>query len=266
MDKNELEIIDDNRVAKVLNLDEFRNLLLNDCDEQLSFSGDLSDFYLRIPNFIRKLSNIDPTGALGYLDGLLTDNKAKREQERLHMALHYMYQTFLEFGNEMKQFMEKDKYKASIVTELYFEKSKESYQEEKVNYLKLVWINSILNYERKLDEKEYVFQLVSSLSVDQIRVIKVVYKGVEEKISIFGEQTEDETELCLLVKEISQSLNLDNTYTQQICTDLHGRGLLRYPRGGFINGEPAAFLTTSIVELLNIYLNETDADDMKIVR
>lgn len=255
MDKENLAVTHE-KDSKVLSLQEFKDGILNYNDENATKIDKVSDLYDKVPDFIKKLTNFDPTGIASYFDGLLSDNKAKREQDRILTAMWGMYHAFIVCGNQLKEHIEQDKVQYSMLTELYLEKAKGSIQQDKIQYFTNIWINSIFNINREFNEKEYVFQLVSTFTLDQIEIIKVVYDGVKAKnINNIGQPLEDETDICISVKEISEKLDLGDIYIQQLCTDLYGRGIFRYPRGAFINSEPDHFLPTGVVELLNMYLS-----------
>lgn len=241
--------------AKVISFEEFKSIILNDKDS--SGINKISDMYAKIPNVIRKTTNLDPTGIASYFDGLLSDNKAKREQDRILTAIYGMYNAFIQYEIQLKENIERDKEQYLDITELCLEKAKDSFQKEKIKYFVNIWANSIFNIDRTFSEKECVFQLISNLTVDHIKIIKVVYDEMKHKKSIEGHNfnSENETGICVSAKEIEEKLKLNGVYIQQICTDLQGRGMLRYPRGGIIVVEPTNFLTTTIVELLDLYIS-----------
>lgn len=257
--EDENSIISYNEQSNLPSFEEFKKFILNGENGNNTFVDELSDTYSKIPNIFRKLTSFDPTGIASYFDALLSDNKAQREQDRIIYAIYTMCDAITKHRKQLREHIEKDKIMYCNITELYLEKSKESIQEEKIGYYNRVWLNGILQSERQFTEKEYIFQLISNLTIDQILIIRTVYDNVKIKIKNIGQATEDETGICVSVEEISLQLNLNVPYVQQMCTDLHGRGLLRYPKGALINSEPSHFLFTSIVDLIDTYIQEPDS-------
>ena len=56
-----------------------------------------------------------------------------------------------------------------ILSDVYLDIGMRSYQLEKIEYLKNIFVNSIIDYDRELDEKISMFSLLDSLTISQIR-------------------------------------------------------------------------------------------------
>ena len=109
-------------------------------------------------------------------------------------------------------------------------------------------INSIHN----LEEEEYIFDLLASMRLEEISVLKIVYA----KFSLDSPPFVD-------VSEIARALNIDLAHVQQICITLEGKGLLHHDNSldtWVGHNLPTRFATNEYVRILVKYIMEPRFD------
>ena len=233
--------------------EEFKDMVLN-YNEKENIIDKVADKYDQIPTIFKVFKNFDPTGIASSIDDILSENKAKREQNNILLASYYMFQSI----NNLQAEIEKDKQQFSNLTEIYFQKSKESYQEDKIKYYRNIWFNGIINTERTFNEKEYVFELISTLSFDQIRVLKYLSEKLQANMDNSLKSKGSYTHAPIFINEFAQTAGLEVSYVQQICINLEGKGLLHTGLAPISNAGPQRFLTTDFAGVVIKYLNEPD--------
>lgn len=162
--KNEGNIIKKSLYRDFISFEEFKSAFLGSIDAK-AIVDSIADKYNEIPSYLKALKNFDPTGIISSIDDVLTENRAKREQERMLEALYYMLQKTKIHEVILRESIKYQQEQFYILTEQYFEKSKESYDKEKVKYFSQVWLTGIIDKENTIDEKIYVFKIISSLSM-----------------------------------------------------------------------------------------------------
>ncbi|MDI6789814.1 MAG: hypothetical protein QME44_03890, partial [Thermodesulfobacteriota bacterium] len=230
-----------------LTFEEFKEKIARS-GESRSLMGRASDRYDKIPSLIRTIQNIDPTGIAGAIDQALSDNKARREQENIMRALYALYKAICYLGSRQTE-IEYNYQGVSDLTYLYFEKSQESYDDRKIEYYKNIWMNGLISSEETLEEKAYVFNVVSSLSVDEISVLSHMAK---KQMHIEFQKRQPVT-----VDDVAQELNVSSHLSQQLCIGLAGKGLLHdHGLGRFDYKGPVNFVITDYVKLISKYLTK----------
>jgi hypothetical protein len=242
MKKNELMI----SLGGTLSFEEFKNKIA--CMEGAETLIDkASDLYDRIPSLIRTIQNFDPTGITASIDQILSDNKAKREQENIMRALYALYEAIIYLGNRQEELDLSVRQNVTDLTYLYFEKSQESYDIRKIEYYRNIWLNGLTSHDESLEEKAYVFNIVSTLSIDEILVISFM-AGKQEQVD-FQERRP------VTVNDVAQQLNFSVHRSQQLCIGLAGKGLLHdYGLGRTDYEGPLNFVITDYVLLISKYL------------
>lgn len=223
-----------------LTFDEFKKKI-TELKEYSSIIDKASDLYDKTPILIKAIQNFDPTGIAGAIDQVLSDNKAKREQENLTQALYELYKAIIWLGKKQLQLDSSIEQHVPDLTSLYFEKSKESYDTQKIGYYKNIWLNGVLSDKETLEEKAYVFNIVSSLSVDEILVLSL----------LAGKQARHDFQKRepLTIKDIADQNHLSTQRSQQLCIGLAGKGLLHdYGLGRWDYDEPFKFVITDYVK------------------
>ena len=238
-----------------MTVEEFKELILNP-NTKSNLIDRAADGYNKIPNAIRVLKNFDPTGILSTVDDFLMANKAEREQAMIIEAMYCLYQYLLDFGKNIKNAMESNKQESCALTELYFQKSRENFQVEKIRYFRNVWYSSINDYEKSFDEKQNIFELLSSLTLDQIKMLKYIYDQIEGTV-FNGVKTFDfNTTSPIGMETFATENNLKYAYVQQNCISLQGKGLLHPGAGTYISFQARSFIPSEYVNILIEYLND----------
>jgi len=178
-----------------------------------SILDNAADSYDRWPSVIRALKNFDHSGFVGYVADVLMDNKAKRNEMQLREVLYHLCLAIYELErkiNTTKLEIDRIKPQMPILSDVYLDTGMRSYQIEKIEYLKNILVNSIIDYDRELDEKISIFNLLDSLTISQIRA--AIFVNVNYRI--------------MKLEEIAHELGVENAYARQICMSLNGMGLL----------------------------------------
>jgi len=160
-----------------------------------------------VPDELSSLpSSIDPTGIISILFSGINAYKAKRQYENLKYCIAYLIHKSRQYDRRIEPKTEED----WAITIMYFERCLEAYQKEKISIFYNIWINSIFKTESALDEKAHAFNLATSLTLDQIKVFKIVYHNQGD----------------MSVNELAKKLGTDVPYARQLCNSLGGIGLL----------------------------------------
>jgi vesicle coat complex subunit len=176
-----------------------------------------------VPKSVQLLANLDPTGIASTINQCLVENKARSEQENILYAIYCCWKSISEYEDRFRSL--ENEYlgqQGPELMNLYFENCKNTYNRKKINFFRNVWVNGMTKDDRDLDEKAYVFDLVASLTLDQIIVLRHIYKN-----------TTNETD-TLNLAYIAKELKINEARAQHLCTNLQSRGLLqiRYQTGG----------------------------------
>lgn len=194
--------------------EEFKALCLTDASYK-SILDKLADGYDKIPMLLRLLNNLEPTGIMScFVDGL-SELKAKRNEEKLWKTIYELFKAvyFIDqkLGKINPQYLESQ---VIALTEMYFDHSMKSYQLEKIEIFRNAFVQGVIDYDKTLDEKENIFNLIISLTVEQIRILEFCYKlPHNENYLIYS-------------TNIAKELQLTESYVLQLCSNLIGRGLL----------------------------------------
>lgn len=206
-----------------------------------------SDRYEKLPIIIRAIQNLDPTGISGAIDQVLSNNKAKREQENLMHALYAFYEAILYLGNKQAVLDSSINQQLSELTYLYFQKSQETYDNRKIEYYKNIWINGVISNVETLEEKAYVFNIVSSLSIDEIILLASMVR--RQGLHTFRDREP------MTINDVAGQLGFTTHRSQQLCIGLSGKGLLHdYGLGRYDYAGPVKFVITDYVMLISKYL------------
>lgn len=204
-------------IVQFPSLEEFKASCSKDASYK-SVSDKLADSYDKLPRSIRLLKNLDPTGGfISYFADTLSEIKAERNEEKLwktlyelFKALHIIYQ---KQGKINPEYFESQ---VIALTEMYFDHSMRAYQIEKIEILKNAFVGGVLDYNKTLDEKENIFNIVSSLTIEQICILKYCYDNKDKYPPPHGIQ----------ISVMAHELKLSESYVDQLCLNLEGKGLL----------------------------------------
>ena len=178
-----------------------------------SFLSKTADSYNTIPSVIKALKNFEPFGVSGFVADVLADNIAERKEKQLRDVLYYYCLAICEIKQKISELeidIDRIKPHFSVFSDVYLDTGMRSYQQEKIEYIKNILVNGIVDYDRDLDEKITMFSLLDSLTISQLRA--AIYVNGKFRI--------------MKVEEIAQELGLEITYARQLCMSLNGMGLL----------------------------------------
>lgn len=193
---------------------EFKDLSLSE-EPAVSALDRFADIFDKLPLPIKLLKNFDPTGGFisSFVDAL-SEIKAKRNEEKLWKTLYELFKA-LSILEKNSVSLNPEYFESQVValTEMYIDRSMNSYQLKKIEIFRNAFIGGVFEYDRDLNEKENIFNIISSLSLEQIHILKFIYDNR------FNSNTVDKE---MIVRE----LRLTEPYVQQLCNDLIGKGLL----------------------------------------
>jgi hypothetical protein len=156
-----------------------------------------------------------------------------------------MGQALMRYGEKIKDIESREQ--LPLLTESYFEFCRNAYQESKIQFFRNIWLNGILRREKSFDEKIEVFELVASLTEEQIKTLKYIYyqqAGIEFK-----------QRKPAHIDELATALAVDRNRAQQICISLQGRGMLHdYGIGRYGYPGPVQFVMTDFLIILVSYI------------
>jgi hypothetical protein len=207
--------------------------------------------YEKTPASVLALTNLIPV--LPALTAYLSYHIAEREKNNLLIALCELQKNYTQISNLLSNL--DDDYVEQQGPELmnmYFEHCKNTYNRERIKFFRNVWINGMIKGDRDLDEKAYVFDLVASLTLEQIIVIRHIYKNSSDKSN------------NVRVEDIAKELKIEKTRAQHLCISLQGQGLLQVmgPMGAHIGGGYGSlgdvFRMTEYVKDVVSYMMEPD--------
>lgn len=229
-----------------LTFEEFKQIVF---PKSLYISDKVADAYGSLPTLIKSLSNLDPTGITAYFTQILNENQTQRENENISYAL---YQLFLALSKIKAESINREQFPA--LSYLYLEHSKQAYRKSKIELLRNIWFNGIIDKKDSLEIKANIFNLLSTLTEDDVRILKLIH---EKQNSIPYKDRKG------ISKDfIAEELKIDADYTQQLCIALQGKGLLFDANIGWMdynqglaNG-PCNFSMTNYVLVLAEYFKD----------
>lgn len=232
--------------------DDFKKIV--ESSYPTSMSDIIADKYDEVvPKSVQLLANLEPTGIASTINQSLVENKARREHENILYAIYWCRKSILQHRdilcNLEKGYLEQQ---GPELMNLYFEHCKKTYKKEKIEFFRNVWINGMIKGDRDLDEKAYVFDLVASLTLEQIIVIRHIYKNSSDNSN------------NVRVEDIAKELKIEKTRAQHLCISLQGQGLLQVmgPMGAHIGGRYGSlgdvFRMTEYVKDVVSYMMEPD--------
>jgi predicted transcriptional regulator len=233
-----------------LSYDEFKPMIL---ETDLAESGLLdkaADSYDKIPSYIRAIQNIDPTGIASTIGQLLSENKAKREQDNIIRAIYNLNLAIQKYSEQLTNLEEK--YFSEQVPSLtykYFELSKRTFESQKIEFFRNIWLNGLINTDKQSGEKASIFELAGILTSDEILALKIFYD--EQHVLEFKDRKPTH------IEKIAKVLNVEISYAQQISMSLQSRGLLLdYGIGKYGYKGPINFVLTDYAKLFAEYITE----------
>ncbi len=197
--------------------------------------------------FLPILSLIEPLSA-SILTGLNAFN-SRRERDNIEDALARIIIVLRDHNSMIKCFLDQcsEEY-IKIQLFMYLEHSMRTLQKKKIEIFCNIWTNSVIRPIHNLEEEEYIMDLIASMRLEEITVLKIVY----DKYSLDSPPFVD-------ISEIARALNIDLAHAQQICISLQGKGLLHpdtsseLVAGDFV---PTRFATNEYVRILVQYIME----------
>jgi len=232
-----------------LSFEEFK-ARVRESDSAKSAFDKTAEFYDRIPLFIRVLQNFDRTGLASAIDQILTEKQAESEQDNILRAIHALYQALCWHSQELLRLEQSYlSQQGPMLTYSYFEHCKRTFHPSKIELFRNVWFNGLVNVDRRPGEKSRMFDLVASLTEEDIFTLRIIYDRQHSLASSDREPVH--------IDDIGAALNVESAYAQQICVNLQARGLLfdsGIGKWGYKG--PVRFVITDYAKLLVEYITE----------
>lgn len=204
-----------------------------------------SDLYDKIPIWVRVIANFDPSGVSGAIEQILSDNRAKREKDSILLAIYGLGRAMYEIKAQLN---EKPLLEDQIptLTYAYFEKSKNARQSSKIEYFRKVWKYGLTDNSNTLEEKLYIYDIVESLTEEQILILKIIFDKQQRATSQSNE---------ISIKELSETLDISSIHARQACINLQGKGLIYDAGIGKYNySGPNSFYATDYINTIIKYI------------
>ena len=231
-------------------IEEFEKYVYS-LDDNESLLDKPADLYSKIPTLLRTLPNVEPTGIASALAQLLEENKAQREQKNILLAIFELIKVVSQNGFRIEQlgksYLSKEFPK---LTSMYFEYSRQTSDISKINTFRNIWINGLLADDRSSSEKEIVFDIIQSLSDDEINALRFIY---DTSISSGTGKTPH-----ISIDDVAKALNVEPAYAQQLCVRLRAQGLVGESSTGmsFGSGPPVTFQLMEFTDILVKYTSD----------
>ena len=214
-----------------------------------------ADLYIKLPALLRTLTNIEPTGIASALAQLLEENKVKREQRNVLLAMFELAKVLSQCGHRIEQ-LEKSYLSTEFpkLTIMYFEHSKQTFDVSKIHLFRNIWVNGLLANERSSSEKSIIFNIIQSLSEDEINALRFIYDASKD--------SEARKTAHIHVDEVAKSLDIEPSYAQQLCVRLRAQGLIGESSTGWTigSGPPVTFMlmdfTNTVIEYIRDFSQE----------
>jgi hypothetical protein len=242
------EIIKPNQVPP--SFEEFKSIILNNGSIDSGILGNVADFYDKVPYYVRAMQNFDPTGIASTICQLLSENKAEREQDNIIRAIYNLTLGIQKYRNQLSV-LEQTYFsqQAPSMTYRYFELSQKTFESQKIEFFRNIWLNGLLDVDRQSEEKTEIFKLAGTLTKDEILALKIFY-DVQHMLELRERRP-------INIEQIAQALNMKIEFTQQICISLQSQGLLLdYGLGKYGYKGPVNFVMTDYAKLLVEYITE----------
>lgn len=219
-----------------------------------------ADLYSKIPFYIRAaIENLEPLGVAGTISQILSETKAQREQENVWRMMYYLAQGIDQNGSKIEQMNEVYlKEQLPLLTDRYFEESIKTHVHEKIRLFRNIWINGLLSTDRSLSEKTIIFDIIASLTEDEITALKYFWEKTNE---LRGKKKT--ATVHIVVDDIAQAVGVDKTYAQQLCIRLRSQGLVSDTSEGWAigHGPPEKFAIMKFTEVLLRYISDPPLGD-----
>ncbi|MDD4652095.1 MAG: hypothetical protein PHQ34_07670 [Methanothrix sp.] len=234
--------IDDRQVAEIEEIEELLEKLGSNTLKPFS-QRMIEGLGMNIPDEVSSLPSVlDPTGCLSALLSGINAYNQKKQYENIRYALAYLIYKSRRYDQLISPKTDDD----HEVTIMFFSRCKEAYQRDKIRIFYNIWANAIINADRDIEEKAFVFDLIASMRKEEIMALKIA----SNKFSLESARNVD-------LDEIAKTLNIDKGRAQQICIALQGKGLLHAVNSwGDIAGSstPKQFAANDYVETLVRYI------------
>ncbi len=231
---------------------------LLDSDEDASLLDNVADVYDKFPVYLRALTNLDPTGPVGYVAQILSENRARREQENVLRALYLLYRWILKNADRITRLEEPYlQEQLPLLTERYIEESRKTLISQKIKRFRNIWANGILATERSFSEKSIVFDIIAELTEDEIVTLLYFWKRKDEPA------THESNIVHISISEVAEGIGVDEVYAQQLCVRLRRHGLISDTTIGIIfggTGPPTTFAIMDFTAIVMGYISDPSSD------
>jgi len=210
-----------------------------------------ADLYSKMPALLRTLPNFEPTGIASAFAQLLEENIAQREQRNVLLAMFELAKVISQCGYRIEQ-LEKSYLSVEFpkLTSMYFEHSKQTTDILKISIFRNIWINGLLANERTSSEKSIIFEIIQSLSDDEINALRFIYDT--SKSAETGEIPH------IHIDDVAKFLEIEPAYAQQLCVRLRAQGLVGESSTGLSigSGPPTTFKLMEFTDILIKYTSD----------
>lgn len=217
-----IEKPNENRNDKTISRSEFK-YFFDSLIPQASSLEKTVDILDRIPSAFKALHNFDPSGVSSFIVDLLDKKKAQYDEKKNFEILYNFYLSLKYVNDKIDRLDGRFDEKVVQLTRAYFHYSNVAFHEELIIYFRNIWCNSIINIEDSSEEQIYMFNILSSLTPDSIKILRIIYDFYK---SDMREELKVGLRGVLDIHVISRQSGFREDYARTICLSLVGNGLL----------------------------------------
>lgn len=209
---------------EILSKEEFKRVIDQATPTGVTIKELVIDNFDRLPSYVKSLKNFDPFGVAAYIADTIAEEKAKLDDERDFEIKYQFYIGMRIIDSKLKVIDETTKKKIPLLTDAYSHYSSQIIYKELIIAFRNIWCNSIFNGQDDLKEQLKMFDLLASLTTDQIKILKKMDYAFKSE---FRETLKPDQKGVQWVNNIASDLGIEKEYTQMLCLGLVAKGLLK---------------------------------------
>lgn len=218
MSEENIQVILQSEYNGIPSFEEFVKLMKKKGDEISGNSGNPIDF---IPSYIKILKNFDPTGISSSLIDILEEESNKSRDESIYLALYSLFKLNSSTNERLKLLNDEFKFNSRNKFIKYLNQS--IICPENIDFFRNLFINNILDPKIPNSKINDAYNLVSTLSQNQIQILKYCYD--KQKSFTYNELRKDRNPMTS--KEISKLFpEFSEDYITADLRILNSKGLL----------------------------------------
>jgi hypothetical protein len=153
----------------------------------------------------------------------LDGKQAELDKEKNFEILYNFYLSINMLDNKIDKLDGIINDKIVEITRAYFHYAKIAFHKELIIHFRNIWYNSVVNIDDNTEEQIFMFNILSSLTPDKIKILKLAYNSYKSDIR---DSVHVGMKGVLGIPNISSDLGFSDSYSRVLCLALVGNGLL----------------------------------------